>query len=141
MKKINSPKVMKMNQIHRENEHLNLMWVPGHSGIQGNEKADQYATPALKGEIAWTYKTVPDDWKNWIKKKQHERIQGASSENPMLTLTTEIKRNNNTQTLTRRAQVIVSRLRMGYTRLTHGHRVDVEPPPDCGCRLIVNHIL
>jgi hypothetical protein len=140
MKKIDSPKVMKINQIHRENEqHLNLMWVPGHSGIQGNEKADQYATPALKGEIAWTYKTVPDDWKNWIKKKQHERRQGqaewASSENPMVTLTTE------KETTTHKHSRGVSRLRMGYTRLTHGHRVDVEPPPDCGCRLIVNHIL
>jgi hypothetical protein len=39
----------------------------------------------------------------------------ASSENPMVTLKPEIKRNNNTQTLTRREQVIVSRLRMGYT--------------------------
>jgi ribonuclease HI len=39
--KINNPKVVKMiNQIHREKEHLILMKVPGHAGIQGNEKAD-----------------------------------------------------------------------------------------------------
>jgi ribonuclease HI len=147
MKKIDNPKVMKMmNQIHRENAHLILMWVPGHAGILGNEKADQHAKAALKGEIDRTHKTVPDDWKNWINKKQHERRQAewATSENSMVTLKPEIKRNNNTQTLTRREQVIVSRLRMGYTRLTHGHRVDLEPPPecgDCGCRLTVNHIL
>jgi hypothetical protein len=37
----------------------------------------------------------------------------------------------------------VLRLRMG-SRLTHGHRVNLEPPSecgDCGCRLTVNHIL
>jgi ribonuclease HI len=42
MKKMDNPKVMKMmNQIHRENEHLILMWVPGHAGIQRNEKAQK----------------------------------------------------------------------------------------------------
>jgi hypothetical protein len=55
----------------------------------------------------------------------------------MVTLKPEIKRNNYTQILTRREQVIVSRLKMGHTRLNHGHRVDLKPPPesgDCGCR-------
>jgi hypothetical protein len=44
----------------------------------------------------------------------------------------------------RRKQVIVPRLRMGYTHLTHRLPVDLEPLPecgDCGCRLTVNHIL
>jgi ribonuclease HI len=67
MKKIDNSKVMRMmNQIHRENEHLILMWVPGHAGIQGNEKADQHAKAALIGEIDRIHKTVPDDWKYWI---------------------------------------------------------------------------
>jgi trans-2-enoyl-CoA reductase len=55
-----------MNQIHRENEHLILMWVQGRAGIQCNEKADQHVKAALKEEIDQTHKTVPDDWKNWI---------------------------------------------------------------------------
>jgi hypothetical protein len=57
-----------MNQIHQENEHLILMWVSGYAGIQDNETADQHAKSALKGEIDWTHKTIPNDWKNWIKK-------------------------------------------------------------------------
>jgi hypothetical protein len=67
--------------------------------------------------------------------------KSTSSENSMVTLTPEIKRNNNTQTLMRRGQVRVSRLKMGYTLVTQGHRLDFEPPPecgDCGCRLTVN---
>jgi ribonuclease HI len=44
MKKIDNSKVMKMMyQIHRENEHLTLMWVPGHAEMKGNEKADLHA--------------------------------------------------------------------------------------------------
>jgi hypothetical protein len=56
----------------------------------------------------------------------------------MVILKPEIKRNNNTQTLTKREQMIISKVKMGYTRFTHGHRVDLESPPecgDCGCRL------
>jgi ribonuclease HI len=53
------------------------MWVPGHAGIQGNEKADQHAKSALKGEIDLTHKIVQDDWKNWDKKKKHEDKQNG----------------------------------------------------------------
>jgi hypothetical protein len=41
MRTIYNPKVVRMlNQIHREKEHMILMLVPGHAGIQGNEKAN-----------------------------------------------------------------------------------------------------
>jgi hypothetical protein len=65
MKKIYNPKVVRiMNQIHREKDHLILMWVPG------NEKADQHAKAALQGEINKNCKIVVEDWKNWIREKQ-----------------------------------------------------------------------
>jgi ribonuclease HI len=68
MRKINNPKVVRMmNQIHRKNENLILMWVPGHAGIQGNEKAYQ-----LQKETNKNYKTVAEDWKNCISEKQEE---------------------------------------------------------------------
>jgi ribonuclease HI len=64
MRKIDNPKVVRMmNQIHREKEHLILMWVPGHAEIQGNEKADQHAKAALQEETNKNYKTVAEDWK------------------------------------------------------------------------------
>jgi hypothetical protein len=48
---IYNPKVVRMmNQIQREKEHLILMWVPGHVGIQRNEKAAQHDKAALQGE-------------------------------------------------------------------------------------------
>jgi hypothetical protein len=61
MRKIYNPKVVRMmNQIHREKEHLILMWVPRHAGIQENEKANQHA----KAETNKNYKTVAEDGKN-----------------------------------------------------------------------------
>jgi hypothetical protein len=46
------------------------MWVSGHAGIQGHEKTDQHAKAALQVETNKNYKTVAEDWKNWIREKQ-----------------------------------------------------------------------
>jgi hypothetical protein len=112
MRKIYNPKVVKiMNQIYREKEHLILMWVPGHNRIQGNEKEGQHAKATLQRETNKNYKTIAEDWKNWIREKQ-ERIRQAewiSSDNPMLTVKPRIKKNNGAQALTRRDQAIFSR--------------------------------
>jgi hypothetical protein len=71
MRKIYNPKMVRMmNQIHREKEHLILMWVPAHAGIQRNEKADQHAEAARQGKTKKkSYKTVAEGWKKWIKEK------------------------------------------------------------------------
>jgi ribonuclease HI len=60
----------KVDKIHREKEHLILIRVPGHAGIQGNEKADQHAKVALQEETNKNNKTVAKDWTNWIREKQ-----------------------------------------------------------------------
>jgi hypothetical protein len=60
----------------------------------------------------------------------------------MVTVKPRIKKNNGAQALTRRDQV--SRLRMGFTWLTHGYQMDLNPSPecgDCGARLTVDHLL
>jgi ribonuclease HI len=49
MRKIYNPKMVRM------------MWVPGHAGIQENEKADQHANAALQGETNKNCKTVAKD--------------------------------------------------------------------------------
>jgi hypothetical protein len=97
MRKIYNLKVVgTMNQIYREKEHLILMWVPGHAGIQGNEKADQHAKAALQGETNKNYKTVAEDWKNWIREEQEgiRQAEWTSSDNPMVTVKPRIKKNN-----------------------------------------------
>jgi hypothetical protein len=89
------PKVVRMmNQIHREKEHLILMWVPGHGGIQGNKKTDQHAKTALQGETKKNYKTVAEDWKNWIREKQEgiRQAECTSSDNPMVTVKPTLKK-------------------------------------------------
>jgi hypothetical protein len=114
--------------------------------IQGNEKADEHAKVKLQEETNKNYKTVAVGWKNWIREKQEgiRQAEWTSSDNPMVTVKPRIKKKNGAQPLTRRDQAIISRLRMGYTRLTHGYRVDLNLWPecgDCGARQTVDHLL
>jgi hypothetical protein len=72
------------------------MWVVGHAGIQGNEKADQHAKAALQGETNKKYKTVAGYWKNWIRKKQEgiRQAEWTSSDNRMVTVKPRTKKNS-----------------------------------------------
>jgi hypothetical protein len=111
------------------------MWVPG--------QADQHAKVALQEETNKNYKTVAENWKNWIKEKQEgiRQAEWISSDNQMVTVKPRIKINNGAQALTRRDQVIISRLRMGYTRLTLEYQVVIPDCGNCGTRLTVDHLL
>jgi hypothetical protein len=82
----------------------------------------------------------------WIKEK-HEQEQQKKWENS----TTNMKErkphhimNTNTKTMTRREQVVISRLRTGYTRATDSAVMDKEPSPECpffAVNLTIDHIL
>jgi ribonuclease HI len=51
------------NRLAEKGKSLKLMWVPAHTGIEGNEVADKAAKDALNEEILpWT-KATAMDWK------------------------------------------------------------------------------
>jgi hypothetical protein len=54
-----------------------------------------------------------------------------TSENVMVQIKRNMKKYNGTQNLSRHDQVVVSRLKMGYTRITKAYRLDNNPQPEC----------
>jgi hypothetical protein len=71
-------------------------------------------------------------------------INGMTSENVMVPIKPNMKKYNCSQNLLRHNQVVVSRLRMGYTRITQAYRLDNSPQPECQTwqrTLSVPHIL
>jgi ribonuclease HI len=48
------------------------MWIPSHSGITGNEKADESATDALEEDISDRKLYTPQDLINWMKKTRQK---------------------------------------------------------------------
>jgi ribonuclease HI len=65
----NSRKMILKDLMAEEGSNLNLMWVPAHVSIKGNETADKAAKEALNQEVDDTYKMVKSDWSKWVKRK------------------------------------------------------------------------
>jgi hypothetical protein len=135
--------------IDQASTNITLLWVPSHVGILGNEaEANDAAKEALNEETHHTETYPPQDLIAWIKEK-HEQKQQEKWKN---STTTKKERkphhimNTNTKTMTRREQVVVSRLSTGpgYTRTTNSAVMDKEPSPECffcAVNLTTEHIL
>ena len=112
-------------------------WVPSHTGIRGNEKADSAAKSALDLPRAkylisqYIFSTWQDDWNGAVMNKLH-------SVKPVLGEWQSSYRR------CRKDEVVLCRARIGHTHLTHSYILKKDPPPlceHCQCNLTVLHIL
>jgi hypothetical protein len=129
--------------IDQASTNFTLLWVPR---IPGNETADDAATEKLNEETHHTETYPPQDLIEWIKEK-HEQDQQEKWKNSTTTMKERKPHhimNTNTKTMTRREQVVIRRLRTGYTRATYSAVMDKEPSPECpfcAVNLTTDHIL
>jgi hypothetical protein len=138
------PKIL--NLLAEEGEDLKLMWVPAHNGIEGNASADKAAKKALHEEPASEIWATENDWFKWTKEaaKKKDRNKWLASGERMVEIKPNLRQYKDTQNLHRQDQVVVSRIRMGYTRLTEAYRVHNSPQPqfiiqgDCCLRTITS---
>ncbi|GBN62776.1 putative RNA-directed DNA polymerase from transposon X-element [Araneus ventricosus] len=119
-----------------------LCWVPSHVGISGNEIADI----AAKNASAVLDNTTPlQDFKRYINLALHSRWENHWNSQSMNKLRSIKPVVETWPTLTnRKADTIVTRLRVGHTRYTHRHLLMGEQAPmcaQCNCIMSVLHIL
>ena len=132
--------------LHKKGKSVIFCWLPSHIGIRGNERADSSAKAALGKEISVVklpYKDVRQyignyvtglwqmDWDQEVNNKLH-------SIKPKLGDLASAYRS------VRRDEVLLCRLRIGHTRLTHSFLFNEEDPPECDtcqCIITVKHIL
>ena len=123
-----------------------ICWTPSHIGVRGNERADSAAKSAFdlmpdKFRIPYT------DLKPTINKFLHTKWQQQWSNNihnKLFQIQPTLKEWGPASRKSRREQVVISRLRMGHTRLTHSFILKQEPQPQClTCQTtcMVKHIL
>ena len=129
--------------------NLSFLWIPGHSGIRGNEQVDILAKQGLILHDNNSVKLPYSDFRSQIKPYIHARWQtlwnGQDVKNLKLKEIQPILGTwKHSIRKSRREEIILARLRIGHTHITHSIIRKGEPPPECvscDCDFTVKHIL
>ena len=135
-------------ELYDSGTEIIFLWVPGHTGILGNEQADQEAKAALAlPEIT----VVPINYhsiKSSISKCSTLFWQGKWRDDQSRTQLHEIKPNIGQWTSCNRPNRIeekaLARMRLGHTQLTHSYIYSKSRRPVCNtchCILTIRHLL
>ena len=134
-----------MNTLSKNNS-INLTWIHSHIAIHGNERADRAAKKALQTRISNT-KIPYTDLKPLINKfilKKWQKSWDHQTQNKLHHIQDTITEWLAGYRRNRIKEVIMSRLHIGHTHITHSHRLKREDFPVCStCKvpLTVKHIL
>lgn len=126
------------------NHVIELCWIPAHKNIVGNDKADNLAKLSLDQHRCETV-ISREDMTSYIKKRRFQEANDIYK-----TLNTKlheskdvIAKRSSSYRDNRREEVVLTRLRIGHSLLTHGHLITKQQQAICTCGeiLTVKHIL
>jgi ribonuclease HI/exonuclease III len=118
------------------NQHIStkLLWIPGHADIRGNEEADKLAKASLQLPAKNHLSSPLPDVLNFIYSQfilLRQREWDATRHYHLHPIKPSITHFPSSHQDCREKEVILARLRVGHTILTHSHIMDSLPPPTC----------
>ena len=135
-------------EMERRGKRVTVCWVPAHIGIPQNERADEGARTAAEADTIIRNNRV--HYKNYYPVIRGEvrgewaRSWRGIANNKLRTIKDDVSEWSSSLQKNRRQEVVLCRLRIGHTRLTHGWLLEGgQPPrcPHCNSRLTVKHVL
>ena len=117
-------------RLHERHKRITICWVPAHVNINGNEQADRCARDAATSDRRIQSIQLPHrDYYNLIKSKMKEKwaLKWSSLRNNKLrSLKDNIKPWPSSMRRNRPEEILLCRLRIGYTRLMHRHLMETQ---------------
>lgn len=133
-------------KLDQQNVTVCFCWIPGHAGIRGNEEVDLLAKRACRKSSIDKAVVPSTDCKAYIKqvvkKRWQNRWENITDNKKLRSIQQSVDKK--IRKLTRLDDIKLTRLRIGHTRLTHGHLLLGEDPPvciECEVPMTVKHIL
>ena len=121
-------------------------WIPSHIGIRNNERVDKKAKESLNLEQT-DFKIPFNNFKPFINRYIFDKWQTSWNETPfnkLKEIKPVIKESRSVISNIRREEVVLTRLRIGHTRITHSWLLNRDEQPNCtGCDVpfTVKHFL
>ena len=143
------PIVHKIKNILNQLNNIEMLWIPGHTGIEGNETADTLAKDSLRLPSRNHLPCPLSDIQNHIHTRFRELLQrewDAAPNRHLHPIKPILKHTITSDQMNREKERVFARLRLGHTLLTHGHIFDNCPPPTChkcnnNTRYTIQHFL
>ena len=138
-----------LNKLYAKGLNIEICWIPAHVGIIGNEKADEAAKSAI-GSPLYDIKLPAKDYTTKLNQIIKTKWQNQWDDEPINNKLKEIKPivsfwKSSIQN-DRKTEVLLTRLRLGHTRLTHSFLMssphgEIPRCQECDVILTVKHIL
>jgi len=130
----------------KNGKNIILCWIPSHVGILGNEKADAAAKSALSLPVTRMKLSATGMYPRITKLifDDRQEVWMCYAGNKLHAIRPTVDDYKQKTCLSRRDSVLLNRLRIGHTRLTHSYLLSGDDLPECDtcqCPLTVKHIL
>ena len=128
-----------LSRLQSQQKEITFCKVPSHVGVLGNEAADRAANESQNLPGLHTTRIPYKDYHLPIRRNTMTRWQclwdhvddGAPFENKLKKVKPKVRPWNFIPGGNRKLEVKIARLRIGHTRLTHGHYMSRGRPPEC----------